>query len=123
MCGISGFLWLGSLESRSPLLDHVFMEWAMMIPERVKMAGGVTKALFKKAMEPYLPYELLMRTARTVVTFCCTATFWPTTQSSYATTTFALKMTIPKKLSFGPGLTMRLPQRSSVEIRIFQWGT
>src|SRR5262249_18411025 len=49
------------LESRSPLLDHVFMEWAMTIPESIKMAGGVTKALFKKAMEPYLPHELLYR--------------------------------------------------------------
>jgi asparagine synthase (glutamine-hydrolysing) len=49
------------LESRSPLLDHVFMEWAMTIPESVKMADGVTKALFKKAMEPYLPHELLYR--------------------------------------------------------------
>jgi len=49
------------LESRSPLLDHVLMEWAMTIPESVKMAGGVTKALFKKAMEPYLPHELLYR--------------------------------------------------------------
>jgi asparagine synthase (glutamine-hydrolysing) len=49
------------LESRSPLLDHVFMEWAMAIPQSVKMAGGVTKALFKKAMEPYLPHELLYR--------------------------------------------------------------
>jgi len=50
-----------SLESRSPLLDHVFMEWAMTIPESIKMAGGQTKALFKKAMEPYLPHELLYR--------------------------------------------------------------
>jgi asparagine synthase (glutamine-hydrolysing) len=50
-----------SLESRSPLLDHVFMEWAMSIPEGIKMAGGVAKALFKKAMEPYLPHELLYR--------------------------------------------------------------
>ncbi len=49
------------LEARSPLLDHVLMEWAMTIPEHVKMAGGVTKALFKKAMEPYLPRELLYR--------------------------------------------------------------
>jgi asparagine synthase (glutamine-hydrolysing) len=49
------------LESRSPLLDHVLMEWAMTIPENIKMAGGVTKALFKKAMEPYLPHELLYR--------------------------------------------------------------
>ena len=50
-----------SLESRSPLLDHVLMEWAMTIPESVKMARGVTKSLFKKAMEPYLPSELLYR--------------------------------------------------------------
>jgi asparagine synthase (glutamine-hydrolysing) len=49
------------LESRSPLLDHVFMEWAMTIQESVKMAGGVTKAVFKKAMEPYLPHDLLYR--------------------------------------------------------------
>ncbi len=49
------------LEARSPLLDHVLMEWAMTIPESVKMAGGVTKALFKKAMEPYLPHEILYR--------------------------------------------------------------
>jgi len=49
------------LESRSPLLDHVFMEWAMTIPESKKMAGGVTKAVFKKAMEPYLPHDLLYR--------------------------------------------------------------
>ncbi len=49
------------LESRSPLLDHVFMEWAAELPEQVKMAGGETKALFKAAMEPYLPNELLYR--------------------------------------------------------------
>jgi len=49
------------LESRSPLLDHVFMEWAAGISEHVKMARGVTKALFKSAMEPYLPAELLYR--------------------------------------------------------------
>jgi asparagine synthase (glutamine-hydrolysing) len=49
------------LESRSPLLDHVLMEWAAEIPEHTKMARGVTKALFKSAMEPYLPAELLYR--------------------------------------------------------------
>ncbi len=50
-----------SLESRSPLLDHVFMEWAATIPVSLKMSRGVTKALFKKAMEPYLPHEVLYR--------------------------------------------------------------
>jgi asparagine synthase (glutamine-hydrolysing) len=49
------------LESRSPLLDHVFMEWATGIPEEIRMARGVTKALFKSAMEPYLPAEVLYR--------------------------------------------------------------
>jgi asparagine synthase (glutamine-hydrolysing) len=49
------------LESRSPLLDHVLMEWAAGIPEEIRMARGVTKALFKSAMEPYLPAEVLYR--------------------------------------------------------------
>jgi asparagine synthase (glutamine-hydrolysing) len=52
------------LESRSPLLDHALMEWAVEIPEEVRMARGVTKALFKSAMEPYLPAELLYRTKK-----------------------------------------------------------
>jgi asparagine synthase (glutamine-hydrolysing) len=49
------------LESRSPLLDHVLMEWAAGVPHQIKMAHGETKALFKSAMEPYLPHELLYR--------------------------------------------------------------
>jgi asparagine synthase (glutamine-hydrolysing) len=52
------------LEARSPLLDHVLLEWAAELPEAVKMAGGVTKALFKSAMEPYLPREILYRPKR-----------------------------------------------------------
>jgi asparagine synthase (glutamine-hydrolysing) len=49
------------LETRSPLLDHVLLEWAANIPAEVKMAGGRTKALFKRAMEPYLPREVIYR--------------------------------------------------------------
>src|SRR5712692_3592765 len=49
------------LETRSPLLDHVLLEWAARIPPEVKMAGGKTKALFKSAMAPYLPDEILRR--------------------------------------------------------------
>ena len=49
------------LETRSPLLDHVLLEWAAAIPAEVKMAGGRTKALFKRAMEPYLPREVIYR--------------------------------------------------------------
>ena len=49
------------LEGRSPLLDHELMEWAAQLPEEVKMAGGVTKSLFKKALEPHLDHDLLYR--------------------------------------------------------------
>jgi asparagine synthase (glutamine-hydrolysing) len=49
------------LEARSSLLDHVLMDWAAGIPAELRMARGVTKALFKSVMEPYLPPELLYR--------------------------------------------------------------
>ena len=49
------------LEARSPLLDHVLMDWTAGIPAELRMARGVTKALFKSVMEPYLPPELLYR--------------------------------------------------------------
>ena len=49
------------LEARSPLLDHTLLEWAVTIPDRVKLAHGITKALFKSAMRPYLPRKLLYR--------------------------------------------------------------
>jgi asparagine synthase (glutamine-hydrolysing) len=52
------------LESRSPLLDHVLLEWAAELPEGIKMAGGVTKALFKSAMAPFLPREIRHRPKR-----------------------------------------------------------
>ncbi len=52
------------LEARSPLLDPVLLEWAAGLPDSVKMAGGVTKALFKAAMAPYLPPEILYRAKR-----------------------------------------------------------
>jgi asparagine synthase (glutamine-hydrolysing) len=49
------------LETRSPLLDHVLLEWAARLPTEIKMAGGATKALFKAAMAPFLPREILRR--------------------------------------------------------------
>ncbi|CAN5329168.1 asparagine synthase (glutamine-hydrolyzing) [soil metagenome] len=50
-----------SLEARSPLLDQKLMAWAAQIPEHQRFAGTETKSLFKKAMEPYLPHDLLYR--------------------------------------------------------------
>lgn len=49
------------LETRSPLLDHVLLEWAATIPVEVRMAGGRSKALLKRAMRPYLPRAVLHR--------------------------------------------------------------
>lgn len=49
------------LEARSPLLDHRLMEWAARIPSAQKMDSGVTKAILKSALEPFLPNEVLYR--------------------------------------------------------------
>lgn len=49
------------LEARSPLLDHHLMEWAAMLPADQKMWGGETKSLFKAAVEPLLPREVIYR--------------------------------------------------------------
>ncbi|HTV46430.1 MAG TPA: asparagine synthase (glutamine-hydrolyzing) [Stellaceae bacterium] len=52
------------LEARAPLLDHELVEWAAALPDAVKMTAGATKALFKKAMQPFLPREVLYRRKR-----------------------------------------------------------
>lgn len=49
------------LEARSPLLDHRFLEWAATIPTDQKLAGGVSKKIFKQALEPVLPHDILYR--------------------------------------------------------------
>ncbi|HZT87157.1 MAG TPA: asparagine synthase (glutamine-hydrolyzing) [Stellaceae bacterium] len=49
------------LEARSPLLDHVLLEWAARLPTSVRMPGGSLKGLFKAAMAPYLPPAILRR--------------------------------------------------------------
>ncbi|MBV9687246.1 MAG: asparagine synthase (glutamine-hydrolyzing) [Alphaproteobacteria bacterium] len=49
------------LETRSPLLDHLFVEWAAGLPERLKLTRGISKALFKSAMAPYLPPDVVYR--------------------------------------------------------------
>jgi len=50
-----------SLEVRPPLLDHVFMEFAHRIPAEMKLCRGVSKAVFKSALRPYLDHETLYR--------------------------------------------------------------
>jgi len=51
-----------SLEVRCPLLDHKVMELLARIPSSLKLRAGVGKYLFKKAMEPYLPHNIIYRT-------------------------------------------------------------
>jgi len=50
-----------SLEARCPFLDHHLIEWAGGLPTQLKLHRGDTKFLLKKAMEPWLPRELLSR--------------------------------------------------------------
>ena len=50
-----------SLEVRSPLLDHVLMELIARMPSSLKLKGKTGKYIFKKALEPVLPREILNR--------------------------------------------------------------
>ncbi len=50
-----------SLEVRSPMLDHHFMEMAARLPASAKLTGMTTKRVFKDALRPWLPGEILDR--------------------------------------------------------------
>lgn len=50
-----------SLEVRAPLLDHHLMEKVASIPSSLKLRGRTGKYIFKKAMEPLLPADILYR--------------------------------------------------------------
>lgn len=50
-----------SLEVRAPFLDHLLMEWVSGLPSKLKLNGQVGKYILKKAMEPFLPAEVLYR--------------------------------------------------------------
>lgn len=50
-----------SLELRVPFLDRDLVEFAFSIPAALKMKHGQTKYLFRKAMEPLLPPEIIRK--------------------------------------------------------------
>ncbi len=50
-----------SLEVRVPFLDHKFVEWSAKVPTAQKLRAGEGKYVLKKAMEPYLPADILYR--------------------------------------------------------------
>lgn len=50
-----------SLEVREPLMDHELVEWLATLPSHLKIRGQEGKYLFKKAMQPQLPDDILYR--------------------------------------------------------------
>ena len=50
-----------SLEVREPLLDHRLIAFAARLPVGMRLRGGQGKWLMKKAMQRYLPREILYR--------------------------------------------------------------
>lgn len=50
-----------SLEVREPLMDHELVEWVASLPSSMKLKGGEGKHIFKQAMEPHLPHDVLYR--------------------------------------------------------------
>ncbi|MGY2732487.1 XrtA/PEP-CTERM system amidotransferase [Sphingomonas sp. UYP23] len=50
-----------SLEAREPLLDYRLVEFAAKLPVGMRLRGGQGKWLLKKAMERYLPKDILYR--------------------------------------------------------------
>jgi asparagine synthase (glutamine-hydrolysing) len=50
-----------ALEVRVPLLDHKLVEWISGLPPDMKLKGSEGKYIFKKAMEKYLPHDILYR--------------------------------------------------------------
>ncbi|MGH6680782.1 MAG: asparagine synthase-related protein, partial [Bradyrhizobium sp.] len=50
-----------SLEVRVPLLDHTLAEWAGRLPPNLKLRGREGKWIFKSALKPHIPSEILYR--------------------------------------------------------------
>ena len=50
-----------ALEVRVPILDHKLVEWMATLPPDLKLQGRQGKFVFKKALEPYLPNDILYR--------------------------------------------------------------
>jgi asparagine synthase (glutamine-hydrolysing) len=50
-----------SLEVREPLMDHVLVEWLATLPSSLKLRRNEGKVMLKRAMEPYLPHNVMYR--------------------------------------------------------------
>ena len=49
------------VEVRVPLLDQELVDFAVRVPSGMKQRGGTGKAIFKRAMEPDLPRDVIYR--------------------------------------------------------------
>jgi asparagine synthase (glutamine-hydrolysing) len=50
-----------SIESRVPFLDHTLVEFAMRVPDHLKLHGNVQKHIFKEAVSDLLPAGIVHR--------------------------------------------------------------
>jgi asparagine synthase (glutamine-hydrolysing) len=50
-----------ALEVRVPFLDHKLVEWVSGLPSPLKIQGAEGKYMLKKALEPYLPHDIMYR--------------------------------------------------------------
>ncbi|HNH88107.1 MAG TPA: amidotransferase 1, exosortase A system-associated [Thiobacillaceae bacterium] len=50
-----------ALEVRVPFLDHKLVEWVSGLPSALKIDGAEGKFMLKKALEPYLPHDIMYR--------------------------------------------------------------
>lgn len=53
-----------SIECRAPLIDHELVELTSTMPPNLKVRGFTLKYLLKKAVEPWLPREIIARKKR-----------------------------------------------------------
>jgi len=50
-----------SLEARVPFLSHKFVDWALTVPEKLKLRGNTGKFILREAVAPWLPADVTKR--------------------------------------------------------------
>jgi asparagine synthase (glutamine-hydrolysing) len=104
-----------SLEVRSPLLDHSFMEMAASLPLSAKLSGRTGKRLLKDAVRPWIPGRLLDRPKRG---FTMPISVWLRNELRDLPTTILLETRARERGLFQPSAVERLiteHQRGTVD--------